>query len=233
MMTKTERRELLELARARAKLAEAEVDSRTAAQEANFEAHLATRFHWASDSVWKQAREAAQDAISQADEITQRRSQELSIPSPFAPSIANPYWTGRGKNMIRERRTELTKVAHSRFDVENAEGEARRRSLAGDSADRAGRRRQRNRRGQGFSRSHAQHQPPAAGIERRRSGRAAAAFEADLVGSEDKEVNLKILDVPIEKIHTRDRHRRRVASTPISHIKKPKRLPMRFCIDSC
>jgi hypothetical protein len=116
MMTRTEREDLLKLARARGRVARAEAAAVTARRKADFEAQLATKYKWDCDAVWKQAYVDADAALAQANETVRRRCRELGIPLQFAPSITGGYWLERGENAIKERRAELTRVAHRRFE---------------------------------------------------------------------------------------------------------------------
>ena len=114
-MNKIERETLLQVCRMRARVAKAEANAVAARRKAEFEAQLAAIYHFDNDEVWKQAHAAALIAVEQAREQIARRARELGIPGAFAPDVGL-HWYGRGENAIRERRTELTRVAHRKID---------------------------------------------------------------------------------------------------------------------
>jgi hypothetical protein len=53
--------------------------------------------------------------VQQANELIGARCKELGIPERFQPAIS-AGWYGRGENASKERRSELTRVAHSKID---------------------------------------------------------------------------------------------------------------------
>ena len=138
-MASAERENLLKLCRQRERLAKAAVGVLAAKRKADFEAQFARQFSFDEDRVWKQAHEIVKVTIDQANKDIAARSAELGIPREFAPFLRH-YWFERGQNALRERRVELTKVAHAeiahlekeaKFRVEQASLEIQTRLLVG------------------------------------------------------------------------------------------------------
>jgi hypothetical protein len=121
-ITNAERESLLKLCRQRERLAKAAVGVLAAKRRANFEAQLAREFGFDEDRVWKQAYEIVKATVDQANKDIAARSAELGIPREFAPSLRS-HWFERGQNASRERRAELTKVAHA--EIAHLEKEAK------------------------------------------------------------------------------------------------------------
>jgi hypothetical protein len=115
-MTKYEREALQKISRQRERVAKTETGTVAAARKADFEQQLAREYTFDEDAVWRQATELAKTAWRQAAEEIAARCQELGIPREIAPSLSGPSWYRRGQNALRERRAELTRVAHSRID---------------------------------------------------------------------------------------------------------------------
>ena len=124
-MTRIEREDLLKVCRMRAKVAKGEVDALAAAQKADFAAQLAAIYHWDTDEIWKQAKEAATAITARANEQIRERARELGIPPRFMPGLDKPYWYGRGENATASRRVELTRVAHTRIEQHQKEAKLR------------------------------------------------------------------------------------------------------------
>jgi hypothetical protein len=114
-MTRSEREDLLKVCRMLAKVAKADAAARSAKLKADFAAQLAAEYSYDNDEVWKEAHAVVRGAAEQAQEIVARRCEELGIPRWAAPSLGL-HWYRRGENAVKERRTELTRVAHSRID---------------------------------------------------------------------------------------------------------------------
>lgn len=115
-MTKKERGELVNLVKSRARLAKVGVETRKAELLANFEAQMAR--------VYDPQEEAFQDITKEALELARRaeahlaqRCAEFGIPERFRSGL-HTYWSGRGENGFRERRTELRRVTQSRLDAD-------------------------------------------------------------------------------------------------------------------
>jgi hypothetical protein len=106
----------------RARVAKADATAVAARRRAEFAAQLAATYHWDTDDTWREAHRLAEAAVDRAREEIQARSRELGIPKRFAPDLGLQWW-GRGENASRERRAELTKVAHTK--IEQLEKEAK------------------------------------------------------------------------------------------------------------
>ena len=100
----------------RTKVLRAYADEQAAACLADFEKKLAAEYTWDQDAVWKKAAEDTRTAIEAAQEIIEKRCEELGIPQTFAPSLS-ASWHGRGENALASRRTELRRVAKSAIDA--------------------------------------------------------------------------------------------------------------------
>lgn len=109
-MTKGERTDLARLIRRRAKLARDAAAQRAAEILADFERQLGTVYSYDDDEVWKAATEAADEAVENAKKVIAERCEELGIPPEFRPNVSF-NWYGRGQNSLRERRSELRKMA--------------------------------------------------------------------------------------------------------------------------
>jgi hypothetical protein len=115
MMTRSEREDLLKVARIRTKVAKSDAAVRSAKLKAEFEGQLAAEYRYDDDAIWQRAHTAAKEAAQQAQKIVTRRCEELGIPGRFAPSL-DLQWYRRGENAVKSRRQELTRVAHSKID---------------------------------------------------------------------------------------------------------------------
>ena len=117
MMTNKEREELSKLVNRRARVAKAGVDQRKAELLANVEAQLAAIYKPADHPVWKEADEAAQAAVEEANAKIAEVCERLGVREEFRPGI-DVYWYGRGENAAASRRTELRRLAERRLDAE-------------------------------------------------------------------------------------------------------------------
>jgi hypothetical protein len=109
-MTRREREDLAQLVRRREKVAKTQAQQRSAELLADFEAKLAAEYAYDDDAVWKQAKERADAVVQEAEVQIAARCRELGIPPQFAPDLSLG-WYRRGENAVKERRTELRKVA--------------------------------------------------------------------------------------------------------------------------
>ena len=114
-MLKSERDALLRICRQRERVAKSEVNALAARRKADFERQLAAIYSFDQRENWARASLTAQEACRKANEEIVRESEAMGIPREFAPSLSTP-WIERGENIIRGRRFELTKVAHSRIE---------------------------------------------------------------------------------------------------------------------
>lgn len=101
---------------ARAKVAKAEVEQRRAELLAQAEAQLAAQYR-VDDEAWDEVTSAAEQVVREADEEVAARCRKLGIPEQFRPGF-RLFWSGRGDNAMKERRTELRKVAATRLEAE-------------------------------------------------------------------------------------------------------------------
>jgi hypothetical protein len=122
-MTRRDRDDLAKVVRLRAKVAKEAAAQRKADLLADFEAQLASEYAYDDDETWRQATEAAQQAVQVAEKLIAERCAELGIPKRFRPGL-NVYWHGRGENASRERRAELRTVAKTRLDAMEKEARA-------------------------------------------------------------------------------------------------------------
>lgn len=113
MLTRTERSDLLSLARKREKVAKTQVEARSSELLADFERQMASIYSFDDDSTWEKAMNAVNEAISEADEIIKERCRTLGIPAEYRPGM-QLQWYGRGQNGVLQRQGELRKVAKSR-----------------------------------------------------------------------------------------------------------------------
>jgi hypothetical protein len=114
-MTRRERDDLARLTRQRERLAKAMVAQRASELLADFEQQLAAEYRFDDDDIWRQAMEAADDAVRAAEVRVDERCAELGIPKAFRPSIGGVCWWSRGENAVASRRAELRKVAQTRI----------------------------------------------------------------------------------------------------------------------
>lgn len=128
-MTRREREELAKLVRRREKLAKADVDSRAAELEADFERQMATQYD-PLDARWRDLYEQAERATHELNARIAKECDHAGIPARFAPS-AHVGWANRGENYTRSRRAELRKVAKTRIvaEAKAAKTEIERRSV--------------------------------------------------------------------------------------------------------
>jgi len=115
-MTRTERQDLLQICRQRERVAKADAVAVAAQHKAAFAAQLARVYDFDEDSVWQAAERAAAEVTRQAQEQVAARCQQLGIPHWAQPELSEPHWYRRGENAVRERRVELTKVAHTKIE---------------------------------------------------------------------------------------------------------------------
>jgi hypothetical protein len=113
-LTKTEREDLLRLARMRERVAKSGLAQRSAQLLAEFEQQMASEYRYDQDTVWKAAADAAGREVKAAQAKIAERCRELGIPDRFAPGL-HLSWYDRGENAVGKRRTELRFVAKSRI----------------------------------------------------------------------------------------------------------------------
>jgi hypothetical protein len=114
-MQRREREDLEKMSRDRERLAKAAADARAAELKANFEEQMAAQYSWDQDPVWKEAHALAAKATNEAEAAIKAQCAKLGIPPEFAPGLSLG-WHGRGENAIKERRSEMRKVAYTRIE---------------------------------------------------------------------------------------------------------------------
>src|SRR5215217_4190668 len=115
-MTKGEREDLQRLIRQREKVLKSAAKERSAQLLAEFENQLGARYSFDADPVWAEVTKLAEREVEKAQKQVAARCAELGIPKEFAPSL-NLSWYRRGENAVKDRRTELRKVAQTRIEA--------------------------------------------------------------------------------------------------------------------
>lgn len=115
-MTRTERSDLIQLARRRARVAKADAKTRAAELTAQVEEQLAAQFAY-DDKRWSDARRRMEDAIRELNESIHAQLEAEGLPKRFHPS-AQMMWLSRGETGDRDRRGELRRLAHTRIESE-------------------------------------------------------------------------------------------------------------------
>jgi hypothetical protein len=115
-MNKADRDVLIRMARERARQAEREVDARAKTLCAEVINEITAEYD-ARDALWSAAVVIAEEASTEANELSARRCAELGVPSGEAPRL-ELGWRKRGPSFSdRERRAELHKLAQARLDA--------------------------------------------------------------------------------------------------------------------
>lgn len=122
IMSKSDRDALIKIIRQRERLAKTQAKARSAEMAADFQRQLAATYHFDQSDVWKQARDAADRAIDEANRAIAAECERLGIPVAFAPYM-HASWYDRGENASKTRRSELTRVANA--EIAAAENAAR------------------------------------------------------------------------------------------------------------
>ena len=116
-MTNKEREELIKLVNRRGRVAKAGVDQRKAELLANVEAQLTAIYKPADHPIWKEACEAVDLAVDQANAKIAEICEGLGIREEFRPGVS-VGWYRRGENAAAARRTELRRLAERRLDAD-------------------------------------------------------------------------------------------------------------------
>jgi hypothetical protein len=111
-MNKSDRDELLRLARSRARLAKTEAAQREKILLAEIDDLMAAEFE-ARDELWADAVVIAEEAAAKANGQIAAQCALLGIPARYAPRLVL-HWSGRSPEFAR-RQGELRKVAQSRL----------------------------------------------------------------------------------------------------------------------
>jgi hypothetical protein len=115
LMTRSEREDLLRIARKREKVAKTDASHRAAQLKANFEQQLDTRYTPEQDPVWEELYKNAERVVAEAQKKLARDCTAKGIPEQCAPQI-NLIWFERGRNTFRNERAEMRRVAYARID---------------------------------------------------------------------------------------------------------------------
>jgi hypothetical protein len=114
-LPKYELEALLRLNRERTRVAKAKVIARRAELRAEFEQQLATEYE-RDDAAWKDAVAVAKQQVAEANRVIDAACEARGIPKKFRGGLYLG-WFERGENGAKERRSELRRVAESRFDA--------------------------------------------------------------------------------------------------------------------
>ena len=113
-MSKGDRDALIRFARAQARQAEREVDSRMAVCHAEVVDQMTATFA-ADDALWKEAVLLANEQMEKANALIRNQVAALGIPPTEAPQIS-AHWYSRGSSYSnRNRRAELYKLADAKL----------------------------------------------------------------------------------------------------------------------
>lgn len=113
-MNKSERDDLIRLARSRARLAKMQVTEREKILLADAEDLMAAEFR-ARDELWAEATQIAEEAARKANEIITARCADLGIPAKYAPQLRLGWLPRSDEFLGPARRAELRKVAAARL----------------------------------------------------------------------------------------------------------------------
>ena len=123
-MNKTERDDLIRLAKSRARLAKAEADERAKILLAEAEDLMAAEYD-ARDQLWAEATAIAEEACSKANEVITARCVDLGIPAKDAPRL-ELRWRSRSPEFADTgRRAELRKKATTQLAALTAAAKTR------------------------------------------------------------------------------------------------------------
>lgn len=117
-MSNRERSELAAHCRRVAAVAKSEARARGAELIADFEQQLDTRYNFDQSEVWREAMTQCNRLHQEMQAKVSDECERLGIPKEFAPSIGTPGWYSRGENAVKERRTELRRLAVTRVDAQ-------------------------------------------------------------------------------------------------------------------
>lgn len=115
-MTASERSGLATLIRKRERVMKQSADQRAAELLAEFDRQSAAIYSFDDDEIWQEAAERAQQVVLEAQQVVQKRCEELGIPPEFAPGL-QVHWYGRGQNAVASRRTELRRMVKSKIEA--------------------------------------------------------------------------------------------------------------------
>jgi hypothetical protein len=115
-ISRSEREDLQRLIRQREKVLKSAAKQRSAELLADFENQMGSTYSFDQDEVWSNATEVAEREAAKAQNRIAARCAKLGIPERFAPRL-DVHWYSRGENAVKERRTELRKMAVTRIEA--------------------------------------------------------------------------------------------------------------------
>jgi hypothetical protein len=113
-MTRTERADLRELARLRARQAKAEAAQREKILIAETEDLMSAEFS-ARDDMWAEATTIAEEAVRKANDLIVARCADLGIPARHAPKVQISWSPRSSEFRDPDRRAELRKLAQAKL----------------------------------------------------------------------------------------------------------------------
>jgi hypothetical protein len=113
-MSKSEHEDLQRLVRQRERVLTSAAKQRSTELAADFENQMGQQYSFDQDEVWTEAVRLAEAEVGKANARIAERCPQLGIPQRFAPFLKN-VWFDRDENMLKERRSELRKMAQTRI----------------------------------------------------------------------------------------------------------------------
>jgi hypothetical protein len=115
-LSRNETHDLGMIIKERAKVLKSHIERQATKQLAEFETQMSTVYQFDQDDVWREAAEAAQKVVTEANTKIMGQCRKLGIPAQYAPGISIT-WHGRGQNMLTQRRHELRLAAKARIEA--------------------------------------------------------------------------------------------------------------------
>lgn len=116
-MSGKDRSDLLQLIRAREKVAKSAASAHSAKLISDFEEQISALYNFDTNEVWAAAKAAADKAATTAQAEVAAECERMGIPEEFRPQISSPSWYSRGHNAISSRRSELRTAAVKRIEA--------------------------------------------------------------------------------------------------------------------
>jgi hypothetical protein len=115
-LSRNETHDLGMIIKDRSRVLKAHIEAEKATVLADFEKQIAAVYEFDQDDIWKAATEKALEVVKEAQETIAKRCEEMGIPKTFAPSL-HASWSGRGENLLKDRRAELRRVAKAEVEA--------------------------------------------------------------------------------------------------------------------
>lgn len=115
-MTRGDRDTLVKIARQRERVAKSDARERAAVLIADLEKQMDRRYSYDENDVWENANKIATETVENANKQIAEECERLGIPSQFAPRLAMG-WYDRGRNALKEERTEMRRLASKQVDA--------------------------------------------------------------------------------------------------------------------